>query len=102
VKPEKAKLKRWSPAFRWIALLCLLLVAASAVAQGFHYHADETDGTSKQCSICMVLHSPASNVEPIQIEPAFSVVEALQLPHAPDHFVIADINALFCRPPPVA
>jgi hypothetical protein len=101
VTPEKIKLKQWSLAFRWMALLCLLLVAAAAVAQGFHYHADETDGDSEHCSICMVLHSPARNVQPVQIEPAFSIAEILQLPHAPEHFVTANINALFCRPPPM-
>jgi hypothetical protein len=46
------------PFSRWIAVLCVLLIVASAIAFVAHDHSDDANGTeSAKCSVCVAAHS---------------------------------------------
>jgi hypothetical protein len=93
---------RASSAFRWIAILCLLLVSLFSTAQAFHFHADPLDGAAKECSVCQALHGTAVAVQSVQINYSFHTLAYLPANCVIEHRSLSTPFALFSRPPPSA
>ncbi|HWX56499.1 MAG TPA: hypothetical protein VN176_18085 [Verrucomicrobiae bacterium] len=102
MKSRQDKLTQWSPAWRWLAVLCLVLVASSAAAQTLHFHADDLAGTSKHCPICPVLHAAVRVPQTVELNLTFRVTGYQHRPAEPGWTVAVDSAPLFSRPPPLA
>jgi hypothetical protein len=82
-------------AFAAVALLCVLVLAASPVVEAVHKHS----GASRDCSICHVAHiAPNTAAAPIPVSqrPQESILSALTVEHRP-FFLTQNICV---RPPP--
>ncbi len=99
---RSSPLREFPALARWLAIACLVLVAAAATAQTAHFHSSDISGTETNCPLCLVLHSDV-NVAPV-ITLDFSLAETGPLPLVPrtGPVVVLVVPALFSRPPPVA
>jgi hypothetical protein len=99
---RSSQLREFPPLARWLAIACLVLVAAAVTAQSTHFHAADSSGTETNCPLCLVLHSDV-NVAPV-ITFDFSLAETGPLPLVPrtGPVVVLVVPALFSRPPPAA
>jgi hypothetical protein len=91
-----------SCATRWFLFLCLGLVFLLATTQVLHSHADDQlAGTSKHCSVCLVLHATPILTQAVQI--VFSFQATGYLPSWADLCTKSSLTsfALFSRPPPL-
>jgi hypothetical protein len=82
-------------AFAAVALLCVLVLAASPIVEVVHKHS----GASRDCSICHVAHiAPNTAAAPtfVSHQPQESIFSALTVEHRP-FFLTENISV---RPPP--
>jgi hypothetical protein len=100
VKSQRASFAPSSPAKRWLALLCLLLVATVAATQALHLHADDLTPNGKHCPICQVAHSAVQAVSTAQLHVALQSAGYLFFPASVDRKSPLDSTPLFSRPPP--
>jgi hypothetical protein len=98
---RSSQLREFPVLARWLAIACLVLVAAAATAQTAHFHSSDISGTETNCPLCLVLHSDV-NVAPV-VTLDFSLAKAVHLPLIPrtGPVVVLVVAALFSRPPPV-
>jgi hypothetical protein len=90
-----------SPALRWMAVLCLLLVSLTAMAQAMHFHADDAAEATKHCSVCLALHSVTPAVHAVHFDFALHASGYLLSSAEPAQKSFLESASLFSRPPPL-
>jgi hypothetical protein len=93
---------RASLVVRWMVVFCLILVSVAASAQAAHYHLDQSDGASKHCSLCLVLHSAASLTGAVQVSSSCQATGYMVVLADSADTAFPVPFRLFSRPPPLA
>jgi hypothetical protein len=100
VRSKQSRMPDFSPALRWAAVLCLLLIGIAATAQALHSHPNELAGDAKHCATCQIAHAPA------KVGPVFELVSRpaatvflVSLSKCQPKALFASFS-LFSRPPP--
>jgi len=96
---EKPRVVRTS--WRWLAAICVLAVACSAVAEAAHFHSGSRQDSAKTCPLCVKAHSstalPSANVQ--QVAPAAASAKLAAKPATAGHSRL-EKGVYFVRPPP--
>jgi hypothetical protein len=91
---------RLSPATRWMALICLLLVGTALVVSALHLHPNDLGSDAKHCSVCQVAHAPMQAVSPAHIVFGLTASAFLAVSAQPRSRTFLTTFSLFSRPPP--
>ncbi|HEV2987121.1 MAG TPA: hypothetical protein VG759_01670 [Candidatus Angelobacter sp.] len=91
-----------SPARRWLALACVLLLVTVMGAQALHSHADGLASDGKACPICQVAHSAVAVVSTMELPAALHTTGYLFSHASIDRKSPWDSTPLFSRPPPAS
>ena len=87
--------------WRWLAAICVLAVACSAVAEAAHFHFGSRQDSAKTCPLCVKAHSstalPSANVQ--QVAPAAASAKLAAKPATAGHSRL-EKGVYFVRPPP--
>jgi len=87
--------------WRWLAAICVLAVAFSAVAEAAHFHFGGRQDSAKTCPLCVKAHAstalPSANVQ--QVAPAAASAKVAAKPAMAGHSRL-EKGVFFVRPPP--
>jgi hypothetical protein len=91
---------RLSPAIRWTAVICLLLVGTALVVSALHLHPNDLGNDAKHCTACQVAHAPMHAVSPVHILFGLTATAFFAVSAQPSPKTFLTAFSLFSRPPP--
>jgi hypothetical protein len=91
-----------SQARKWFAILCLMLVVASAAVQALHLHPAGPTNELKDCAICQIATTIAQAAVLILLFLLLWTTAPLVHSEDPEPALFLGSFNLFSRPPPIA
>jgi hypothetical protein len=84
-----------------LALLAVLLLAGFAFLQAVHFHSEAVGVDDSHCTICLLLHTPASFVVAAIVLPVLARTRTQVLVLEPQLRSFGAIAPPYSRPPPI-